>query len=265
MDKAQVSPLPPLLVTVQEEKGGVGKSTMASVAFEATSLLGENVEVLDTDDTNSAQAMVRTARVVNLRADGYEGELLYVAERLKDWATRRKGAEKVEHVVVDTGARDDVLLRPFLPELARYLRSFGAYLIVIRPMTLSHFVQHNAHEFVHKTMTADMGVICVYNLGQGRNARDFDEWKASVAMREMRLRGVVECDLENAGTKWSDMATSCGLTLADAAMGRFTKAGDDAEVAASIFTRPVQLFLARWLERQTVTLRGKFVESIARR
>lgn len=247
--------LPPLMVMVIEGRGGVGKSLMSSTSIEALGLADETVHVLDCDSTNSSMSMIHNAHLVNVRDVRFEGELLYAAERLRSGDFR--------HIVLDAGARDEVHIKPHLAALARELRSFGGRLVVVRPVTLSHFVQQNAISFVTETKTDDIGVVFVCNLGQGRKLEDFREWKSTLAHADMMRRGVIEVHLEDAGARYSDQATSCGLSLADVALGRFEKAGEDADTARTVFERPDQLFLSRWLYRQTETFRRAFADCIA--
>ena len=80
----------------------------------------------------------------------------------------------------------------------------------------------------------------------------FDGWVAKHARKEMLKAGVIEIDMHDAGPRWSDEAVGYGLSFADIVFGRFDKIeeAEDRKDAITVFERPVQLFLARWLRSQ---------------
>ena len=146
-------------------------------------------------------------------------------------------------------------MRAFLPDYARFLAGLGVRLVVVRPLTLSTFVQNNAYRFAIKVKTDDMAVIAVRNLSQGRTLALFKQWLEKRARAEMLDAGVIEIDMQDAGPRWSDEAVGYGLSFADIVFGRYDKIKDaeDRKDAIAVFERPVQLFLARWLRTQAQT------------
>lgn len=232
---------------VLENKGGVGKSRIAEILY-YTLTNGEDpskkVLVGETDSANRTMKMVGASEFIDLNQVEWTGQLEYIGERL--------AAGKFDHAVIDCGARDETPVRAFLPEYARFLAGLGVRLVVVRPLTLSTFVQNNAYRFVTKVKTDDMAVIAVRNLSQGRTLALFGSWLAKHARREMLNAGVIEIDMQDAGPRWSDEAVGYGLSFADIVFGRYDKINDveDRNDAIAVFDRPIQLFLGRWLRDQ---------------
>jgi hypothetical protein len=234
---------------VLENKGGVGKSRIAEILY-YTLTNGEDpsrkVLVGETDSANRTMKMVGASEFIDLNLVEWTGRLEYIGERI--------AAGEFDHAVIDCGARDETPMRAFLPEYARFLAGLGVRLVVVRPLTLSTFVQNNAYRFVTKIKTDDMAVIAVRNLSQGRTLAMFDGL-AKGARTEMLARGVIEIAMEDAGPRWSDEAVGYGLSFADIVFGRYAKIKneEDRKDAIAVFERPVQLFLARWLRAQAQT------------
>lgn len=244
---------------VLENKGGVGKSRIAEILTYTLSG-GESrdrkVLVAESDSANRNMKMVGASEFLDLKVVEWTGQLEYIGERIAEG--------EYDHAVIDFGARDEPPIREFLPEYARYLAERGVRLVVVRPITLSTFVQNNAHSFVMRIKTHDMGVIAVRNLSQGRLLSLFSDWIAKKSRAAMLAKGVIEIDMEDAGPRWSDEAVGYGLSFSDVVFGRFGKIKneEDRKDAIEVFKRPVQLFLARWLRKQAQTF-GKALEDAA--
>jgi len=250
-----------VVAMVLEGKGGVGKSVSNQAATAALELDGSRVHVAESDLTNSTMAMIHGAgqtTLVDADAVDLEGYLYDLAERA--------AAGEFEHVALDTGARDEVNFRPFVAEYSKEIfAKFGMRLCVIRPVTLSHFVQSNVLTFVKECKTDEMGVVILRNLSQGRTVAHFKQWEDTESTKALlRTPGVELCDLRDAGVQHSDNATSLGMSLVDAAMADFSRMGEDEEFARTIVPRPVQLFLQKWLERQAISLRAAIFASLGR-
>ncbi|AMJ61595.1 hypothetical protein [Bosea sp. PAMC 26642] len=237
-----------IIALVLENKGGTGKSRIAEICTYTLSN-GEDpskkILVGETDSANRTQKMVGASEFIDLSEVQWTGQLEYIGERV--------ASGEFDHAVIDCGARDETAIRAFLPEYGDYLASMGIRLVVIRPLTLSTFVQNNAYRFVSRVKTSNIGVVAVRNLSQGRTLAMFAGWIAKKARAEMLAKGVIEIDMQDAGARWSDEAVGYGLSFADIAFGRFSKIKDaeDRQDAIGIFDRPVQLFIASWLRKQS--------------
>lgn len=239
-----------VVTLVLENKGGVGKSRIAEILY-YTLTDGEDpakkVLVAETDSANRTMKMVGVSEFIDLSLVEWTGKLEYIGERI--------AAGEFVHAVIDCGARDETSMRAFLPEYAQFLAMLGVRLVVVRPLTLSTFVQNNAYRFVTKVKTRDMSVIAVRNLSQGRTLAMFGSWLAKHARKQMLSAGVIEIDMQDAGPRWSDEAIGYGLSFADIVFGRYDKIKDDEDRndAIAVFERPIQLFLGRWLRAQAQT------------
>lgn len=251
-----------LFIVVLEEKGGVGKSVTAIASFETLRLNEGKILLLDADQKNKNMAragLTKAEDALDARRTEFEGFLFDAAEQLVE--------NIVQGVVIDSAAGGEEHFRRHLGELARYLREHGCRLIVVRPVTTSPLVHDNIASFGKNVMTNDMGVVLVRNMSQGRTDEDFREWHESPDRADMIGRGAVECSIESAGAKFSDLATSCNKSFADIALKPVDElglSGRTLQIAQRTFTRPVRLFLARWLLRQTNAFRTAFTESIMR-
>lgn len=239
-----------VVTLVLENKGGVGKSRIAEILY-YTLTDGEDpskkVLVGETDSANRTMKMVGASEFIDLTLVEWTGQLEYIGERI--------AAGEFDHAVIDCGARDETSMRAYLPEYARFLAELGVRLVVVRPLTLSTFVQNNAYRFVTKVKTDDMSVIAVRNLSQGRTLAMFGSWLAKHARKQMLSAGVIEIDMQDAGPRWSDEAIGYGLSFADIVFGRYDKIKEDEDRkdAIAVFERPIQLFLGRWLRSQAQT------------
>jgi hypothetical protein len=112
-----------------------------------------------------------------------------------------------------------------------------------------------------------MAVVMVRNHGQGRTEEDFKIWMDSPEHEEMIQRGMVEADLEAAGALYSDLATGLEISIADIARKKPTEMklkGRRLEIADGYFVRPVRLFIAKWMLRQTTAFHNAFALAIRR-
>ncbi|WP_237479388.1 hypothetical protein [Lichenibacterium dinghuense] len=263
----EIKRLRKFFVIVLDQKGGIGKSVMVQIAYETISI-GEKgaknkVLVLDADFINKNLSRVGLSGADDaVRADkkDLEGVLFEAAEQME--------LGLVHGVVVDSAAGSEHHFHQHLAPLAEHLKSFGARLIVIRPITTNPLNQDNCIDFGRsKAMTGDMGVVMVRNFGQGREPDDYTIWMESDERREMLAAGMVECDLESAGALCSDLAAACGVSIADIArktIAGLGLTGRKHEIATKYFTRRFQLFVARWMARQTITFESAFAEAIRR-
>ena len=241
-----------LMILAIENRGGVGKTTAAGTAVEAMSTYDERVDILDFDDSNQQMSLYQNARAVG------DGNMIGALQT----AIGRIQRGEVDFVIGDTGAQSEALINAELGEIAAALSAVSARLVVLRPLTLCPKNQNNIIHFVDHVMTDDMGVVIVRNLGQGRKVQDYAYWASTATRARLLATGVVEIDLEDAGAAHSDRAMGCGLTLADVALGRFTKAGKYEKQALSFFDTDAQNFLARWLFRQTLSFQNAIIASL---
>lgn len=264
---AEFKKLRKYFVIVLDQKGGIGKSVMTQISYETLSI-GENnvnhkVLVLDADFVNKNLSRVGLSAAGDaVRADkkDLEGFLFEAAEQMEHGL--------VQGVVVDSAAGSEHYFHQHLAPLSKSLKDFGARLIVIRPITTNPLNQDNCVAFGRsEAMTGDLGVVMVRNFGQGREPDDYTIWTESDERREMLAAGMVECDLESAGALCSDLAAACGISIADIARKNIAGlglAGRKHEIADKYFTRRFQLFVARWMARQTITFEAAFAEAVRR-
>ena len=254
-------------VVVLDHKGGVGKSIMVQVTYE-TLCAGESgatnkILVLDADFVNKNLSRVGLSAATDaVRADkkDFEGFLFEAAEQMEHGL--------VQGVVVDSAAGSEHFFHRHLPSLASYLKSFGARLIIVRPITTNPLNQDNCINFGRSSaMTNEMGVVMVRNFGLGREPEDYAVWMGSDERREMLEAGMVECDLEGAGALCSDLAAACEVSISDIALKRIEDmnlTGRKLAVARQYFSRRFQLFVGRWMARQTMTFEHAFGEAVRR-
>lgn len=243
----------PALLAVIDAKGGTGKSTVAQISVHALGGRG-HVECISTDTANSNlnQIGLATSPPVDLAEPENIGHLLALADRV---------GKDSQFALVDTGARDETRLLPFLPGLAQRLKRNGALLIVVRPITLSHYCQANA---LHYSRQRPQATSCMFvrNLGQGREERHFKRWKESAERAEALRSGVVETMIDSLGPLITDNATSFNLSLEDVARGDFRRAGVDQDRAETLFDLARQLFVAEFLEAHGERFRAALTEAV---
>lgn len=242
------------LVVVLDGKGGTGKSMIAQTFVHALGGRG-HVECISTDTANSnlKQIGLTNLPAIDLAEQENIGHLLALADRLS--------VGERQYALVDTGARDETRLVGFLPGLAQRLERNGARLIVVRPITLSHYCQANALQF-GRERRAGTSCIFVRNLGQGRDEKHFQRWKESTERAEALRSGVVETTIDSLGPLIADNATSFNLSLEDVAQGDFRRAGVDQDRAGKLFDLARQLFVAEFLEAHGERFRAALTEAV---
>jgi hypothetical protein len=252
-----MSTLPRVCAVIVEGKGGVGKSLIAQVAA-AMLRQGDRHRVgfLDTDTTNSSTFSIEeaAATAADLSKTEVRGTLKNTLQALHD--------REFDHVIVDTGARDEKRLIEILPWLAKEVKASGAAMVVVRPITLSSHVQQNAVKFMSSAKELGIGCVFVRNLGQGRAPEFFSHWLGTEARLNALKNGAVEIELTDAGARWGDEASGVGLSLADCALGNFQKAGPYENVARKIFDADLRAWLSIWLSEQVDTFHGAFAEAL---
>jgi hypothetical protein len=239
------------MILVVEGKGGTGKSLIAQVcaAMIRDQKQHSRLLMVDTDSTNSSTKSIEAdAEFAEFGKDEIRGVFVNVIAGLR--------SRTYDNVVVDTGARDEKHVIKILPWLSKALSDIGADLIVVRPITLSSQVQRNAVAFVLSTRQLALKTIFVRNLGQGREPEEFEYWHSTKARAEALAAGAVECEMPDAGAHFADEAGGFGLSLADVALGNFSKAGEDADAASRAFNKNDQAWLSIWLDEQILAFRS---------
>lgn len=256
-----------VLVISAENKGGAGKTLAAQIAVEALSTALRQadwpdgkpehfVHVIDADAGNqSLAAVTKDAVTINLNERESMGAVFLAIDGLKDG--------KFGSVVMDTAGGDEFILRKKLPEIVRLCDAAGIRVIVIRPITLSSFVQMNAAKFAD--MFGDMlDVIIALNLGQGREIEFFEPWFQG-APRKLALSKAIEIKIEDAGVRWADEASGVNLTVADAALSRFESLSEEQQKRMqTIFTDSVRRWLHQWMTNQVTTMATAMQEVLKR-
>ena len=235
----------PLMVAIIESKGGVGKSITAQCLYEVLCLFNgtENrVHVVETDTSNSSMKAVglATGATIDTRDDTFQGGLLEIAHLLK--------MRSFDHAVLDSGARDEPLILPILPRLAQLMRDAGGALVMVRPITTSHFVFSNAARAAIRFAKDPIAVILTENWSQGRRPTDFDYWHSTTLHGQALSAGAVETHLDSFGVVIADNAANFRLSLRDIANRNFAPAGQLAEVAGGMFTLRHSLKVAEVLD-----------------
>jgi len=239
-----------IIAMAPEGKGGVGKSLLMQVVATALQDDGRSrVGFLDSDTTNSNLASIfEGVRSADLRKVEASGTIKNAIKQIEDG--------KIDHLVFDVGARDEAGIINVLPFMALEAKRVKATIIAFRPLTLSSNVQTNATIFsVNVAPRYGVKTIFVRNVAQGRTVDDFAYWDKTEVRRNAIAAGVLEMDLEDAGTRWGDEAGGFGITLAEAALGKFERAGEFAAEAAKIFDEDIQAWLGIWLDRQCQVIR----------
>ena len=258
----------PIMVLLLDEKGGVGKSTLAQLVVQMLRRDHANVIVAETDTSNSSQTMIGSARILDARAaHGIEGELFSLAEEMASGAA--------DAVVVDFGARDERASWDFLAGLANAVVACGGRLVIARPITVDAEVIDNAATFVETVATRDMHILLLRNLAMADGQRSFAKWEQSETRRALSDAGCIEVVIDNFDRSQAARARSLRLSIEEAAFAAFdvikdrigeprseseSKAERDERLgreahqaqrmitdAKEFFSRPVQLRLLRLL------------------
>lgn len=236
-----------IFALVVENKGGVGKSLIAQILSIALDQKGDGrVQLIDADVATKSFSSVTQARILDPNKIESVGAILNVIEDI--------ASDVHSGAVMDTAGGDEEVIRSLLPWLTARAREKGVRLLVARPITISTRVQAGASRFAHDNR--ENWTLLVRNLGQGREKDDFAGWEASDARKFALANGAVEVELTNAGTRWGDEAAGFGLSLAEAALGRFDRLKDgERQFAESVFTRDIRSWLTVWLSRQVTVFR----------
>jgi hypothetical protein len=247
-----------IYAVVVEGKGGVGKSLNCMTFHHALSADGSRVAVLETDTTNSTMYSVGLAGgdPISTRDETMLGGLLEGVARIADG--------EADHVVLDAGARDEAYLMPLLPKLAHRLRQIDGHLVVIRPLTTSHFVLSNAAESA-KTLKGS-GISLIYSVGLwgGRTHKDYQGWFDSDERQAALVAGAVEIEVNSIGTVVADNMVGFGLSIMDVADQNFAKAGEYEQAARKMFTRPMILHVNEWLDEHVTRVRAGLIDALGK-
>jgi len=247
-----------IYVVVVEGKGGVGKSIDCMTFHHALSADGSRVAVLETDTTNSTMYSVGLASgdPISTRDETMLGGLLEGVARIADG--------EANHVVLDAGARDEAYLMPLLPKLAQRLQQVGGKLVVVRPLTTSHFVLSNAAECANTLKGSGISLIYSVGLWGGRTMKDYQGWIDSEDRQAALAAGAVEIAVNSIGTVVADNMVGFGLSIMDVADGNFGKAGENEHVARKVFKRPMILHVNEWLDEHIIRVRAGLVDALGR-
>lgn len=247
-----------LYIIVVEGKGGVGKSTNGMTMHHALSADGSRVSVLETDTTNSTMYSIglATGDPISTRDEAMLGGLLEGVALIAEGET--------DHVILDAGARDEAYLTPLLPKLAQRLRQIGGHLVIVRPLTTSHFVLTNAAECAD--ILKGTGISLIYSIGLwgGRTLKDYQGWFDSDERKAALAAGAVEIETGSIGTVVADNMVGLGLSIMDVADRNFAKAGEHEAAARKVFTRPMILHCNEWLDEQVTRIRSGLIRALER-
>ncbi len=223
-----------------EGKGGVGKSTLTGLAVDALAQDGKrSIVVIDGDTTNSSMAsMFDDVELIDPSEAEAAGKISAVLK------------SSVDFVIMDTGARSEAkMLNSILPQLMKTTKKAGIPIVVLRPITLSSFVQQNAVAFAKKVVPLGVKVLFVRMLCQGRTEEHFYDWDQSQGRQSALELGVVEMNLSDAGVRWGDEVPAYGLSFNAAAQGDFSRVDPEFLADAErLFTAGIQAHLGFWVE-----------------
>ena len=218
-----------VIILVLGGKGGIAKSLVSQIAANKLRGIYRKVITVDTDHTNNTtQSIDPDARMLDIWDVKARGGLARLIDEMKGTTCCA--------AVIDTGAQEDAPMIGIMEWLVREARQAGVQIVTVLPITLSTHNQRTAVEFSELAERLSIPLVYVKNLGQGRTSADFARrWDKSKARAGALERGAVETVLEDAGARYADEAGGYGLSLADAALGRFEKAESKAKEAAESF------------------------------
>jgi hypothetical protein len=247
-----------LYIVFVEGKGGVGKSFTGMTVHHALSADGSRVAVIETDTTNSTMYSVglTSGDPISTRDETMLGGLLEGVALIADG--------EADHIVLDAGARDEAFLLPHLAKLAQRLRQVGGHLVVVRPLTTSHFVLSNAAECANTLKGTGISLIYSLGLWGGRTRKDYQGWIDSPYRQAALADGAVEIEVSSIGTVVADNMVGFGLSIMDVADQNFGKAGEHEAVARKVFTRPMVLHCNEWLDDHVMRVRAGLIEALRR-
>ena len=250
------------VVIVMDDKGGLGKSLLAQIvaALLRSSCSSESeVIMIDSDGNNSSSYQVDpNARMLDLK-NNKEAPFLQALRKVQEGSCR--------HIVVDIGAREERQMIAMLSWLLTVVGKQGGRVMVARPITLGSHNQRNARQFMNMADKLGIPTIFVQNHGQGRDPEYFYDWQNSQTYAEATELGAVHTEMPNFGVRHSDEAIGFGLSIADCAMGDFSKIEDDEErrLAANYFNNDVCIMLNERLRICMRTIGDAFQEAALKR
>lgn len=252
------SGFPPLLLIVLEGKGGVAKSVTSVAAHYCFSSLGYVTLAAESDTTNSIMSSTHD-NVVFVSA-GKAGWHTTIGVHLQRMGQPGGG----DVMVFDTGARDEVHVRPKLDYFAKCMRAVGGQVLVIRPITTSASAQRNAINFA-TTAGSEIATVFMQVRAQGRAEEHFARWSATDSLRQAKKAGCVDTWIDDLGVEEADEAVALGLSFADVATENFAKAGEDEKEARAYFDEAKVLWFQDWLEAQRERWLPAFRQALANR
>lgn len=215
--KPLVDSLPPLLIAIVEDKGGVGKSTIADALHAGLTQGGLRVGMIDIDGSNSVGVMQHEDAIFGDTSDaGWQAKISI--------AVRAMATGKGMHVLIlDSGARDEYHVRAELEDFNEKMSAFGGRILVVRPLTTSRFTHANAAKFAQDTAETNIAVVTMEVQAQGRTEKNFTRWRASDACRKAKEAGAEMTHIESFGIEFIDDAVACRLSVGDIARENFDK------------------------------------------
>ena len=250
---------PPLLIIVLEGKGGVAKSVTADAAHYCFSSLGYVTLAAESDTTNSIMSSTHD-------------DVVFVSAGKPGWHTtigvhlQRMGQPGGGDVMIfDTGARDEVHVRPKLDYFARCMGAVGGQVLVVRPITTAASAQRNAIDFAMTTAGSNIATVFMQVRAQGRAEEHFARWSATDSLRQAKKAGSVDTWIDDLGVEEADEAVALGLSFADVATENFAKAGEDEREARAYFDEAKVLWFQDWLEAQRERWLPAFRQALANR
>ena len=248
-----------IIVLVLGGKGGIAKSLVAQICANRLRTIFSAVITIDTDHTNNTTASIDPdARMLDIWDVKARGALAVLIDEMKKSTACA--------AVIDTGAQEDTPMMEIMEWLVKEATRAGVLVVAVLPITLATHNQRTAVEFSNLAEQLSLPLVYVKNLGQGRTREDFARrWDKSNARAGALSRGAVETELRDAGARYADEAGGYGLSLADAALGRFGKAGTKAEEAAACFDPSDRAWLNIFLSENGGNLLSAVTEAIAKR
>ena len=244
------------MLIAMEGKGGVGKSTVTNVAVSGFRRKNFKVRTIESDTTNSSMSMVfKDTTLMSVQRPDFRGVIAEAAEQLKDGVFDR--------VVIDLGARDEAEVKLYIPKLARMLAESGVDLVIVRPITTSHFVQNNAMAWVRETKGLPVKTVFVRNHGMGRSETEYAAWFKLNVRAAALASGVVEVGLEDVGARLADDCVSAGLSFSDLAYGDFSRSSLSPDELSTLFPRSAQLTMLDWVDEMSERLLDAFDQVVA--
>ena len=248
-----------IIALVLGGKGGIGKSLIAQIIANRLRATHSKVITVDTDHTNNTTASIDPdARMLDIWDVKARGGLAVLIDELKNSTSCA--------AVIDTGAQEDKPMIDIMDWVVKEAIRAGVVVVAVLPLTLPTHNQRTAVEFSDLAERLSVPLVYVKNLGQGRAREDFARrWDKSNARAGALSRGAVEIELLDAGARYADEAGGYGLSLADAALGRFEKAEGKAGEAAACFDPSDRAWLNIFLSENGGNLLDAVAEAIAKR